>query len=79
VKYTAFNNLVGKYEFLVMPIGLQNAPCNFMRAMNLIFEGLMRDPNLKQDCGILVYLVDIMSFPRLRINTWTSSCWYWKG
>jgi hypothetical protein len=62
VKYTAFNTLVGKYEFLVMPMGLQNAPGSFMRAMNLIFEGLMWDPNLRQDCGILVYLDDILIF-----------------
>jgi hypothetical protein len=62
IQYTAFNTLVGKYEFLVMPMGLQNAPGSFMRAMNLIFEGLMWDPNLKQKSGILVYLDDILIF-----------------
>jgi hypothetical protein len=62
IQYTAFNTLVGKYEFLVMPMGLQNAPGSFMRAMNLIFEGLMWDPNLKQNYGILVYLDDILIF-----------------
>jgi len=30
IKYTAFNTLVGKFEFLVMPMGLQSAPGSFM-------------------------------------------------
>ena len=62
VKYTAFNTLMGKYEFLVMPMGLQNAPGSFMRAMNHIFDGLMWDPNSKQTSGVLVYLDDILIF-----------------
>jgi hypothetical protein len=62
IKFTAFNTLVGKYEFLVMPMGLQNAPGSFMRAMNLIFDGLLWDPNLRQTYGILVYLDDILVF-----------------
>jgi hypothetical protein len=62
VKYTAFNTLVGKYEFLVMPMGLQSAPGSFMRAMNKVFDGLMWDPNVRQDSGILVYLDDILIF-----------------
>jgi hypothetical protein len=62
VKYIVFNIVVGKYEFLVMPMALQNAPCNFMRPMNHIFEGLMWDPNLKQDYGIIVYLDDILIY-----------------
>ena len=62
VKYTAFNTLLGKYEFLVMPMGLQNAPGSFMRAMNTIFDGLLWDPNLRQQYGVLVYLDDILIF-----------------
>jgi hypothetical protein len=62
VKFTAFNTLLGKYEFLVMPMGLQCAPGVFMRAMNHIFEGLLWDPNLRQECGVLVYLDDILIF-----------------
>ncbi len=62
IKYTAFNTLLGKYEFLVMPMGLQNAPGSFMRAMNKIFDGLMWDPNIRQESGILVYLDDILIF-----------------
>ena len=61
-KCTAFNTLMGKYEFLVMPMGLQNAPGSFMRAMNHIFDGLMWDPNSKQTSGVLVYLDDILIF-----------------
>jgi hypothetical protein len=62
VKFTAFNTLLGKYEFLVMPMGLQCAPGVFMRAMNHVFEGLLWDPNLRQECGVLVYLDDILIF-----------------
>ncbi len=62
VQYTAFNTLLGKYEFLVMPMGLQSAPGSFMRAMNQVFDGLLWDPNLRQDCGVLVYLDDILIF-----------------
>jgi len=62
IKYTAFNTLVGKFEFLVMPMGLQNAPGSFMRAMNKVFDGLLWDPNLRQDYGMLVYLDDILIF-----------------
>mgnify|MGYP000432080184 CR=1 FL=1 len=62
IQYTAFNTLLGKYEFLVMPMGLQSAPGSFMRAMNNIFGDLMWDPNIRQDYGILVYLDDILIF-----------------
>jgi len=62
IPYTAFNTLLGKYEFLVMPMGLQNAPGSFMRAMNHIFDGLIWDPNMRQQSGILVYLDDILIF-----------------
>jgi hypothetical protein len=63
-KYTAFNTMLGKFEFLVMPMGLQNAPGSFMRAMNLIFDGLIWDPNCRKDSGILVYLDDIVIFSK---------------
>jgi hypothetical protein len=62
IKYTAFNTMLGKYEFLVMPMGLQNAPGSFMRAMNLIFDDLIWDPNSRKEAGILVYLDDIVIF-----------------
>jgi len=64
VKYTAFNTLAGKFEFLVVPMGLQNSPGSFMRAMNKVFEGLLWDPNSRQECGILVYLDDILVFSK---------------
>ena len=62
IKYIAFNTLLGKYEFLVMPMGLQSAPGSFMRAMNQVFDGLIWDPNLRQTSGVLVYLDDILIF-----------------
>jgi Reverse transcriptase (RNA-dependent DNA polymerase). len=73
IKYTAFNTLIGKYEFLVMPMGLQSAPGSFMRAMNQVFDGLMWDPNIRQDSGILVYLDDILLFSQTRRPTHGSS------
>jgi hypothetical protein len=62
VKYTAFNTMLGKFEFLVMPMGLQSTPGSFMRGMNLIFDDLIWDPNSRKDAGILVYLDDIVIF-----------------
>ena len=62
IKFSAFNTLLGKYEFLVMPLGLQNAPGSFMRAMNQVFDGLLWDPNKRQEYGVLVYLDDILIF-----------------
>jgi hypothetical protein len=64
--------MLGKYEFLVMPMGLQNAPGSFMRAMNLIFDGLIWDPNCRKDSGILVYLDDIVIFSKTEVNIWRS-------
>jgi hypothetical protein len=64
VKYTAFNTMLGKYEFLVMPMGLQSAPGSFMRAMHTIFDDLIWDPNSRKECGILVYLDDILIFSK---------------
>jgi hypothetical protein len=40
-----------------------------MRAMNHIFEGLMWDPNLKQDCGIMydILIVSLTEDQRMEI------------
>jgi hypothetical protein len=62
VKYTAFNTMMGKCEFLVMPMGLQNVPGSLPRATNIIFDDLIWDPNTRQESGILVYLDDIVIF-----------------
>ena len=51
---TAFLTLQGLYEYLVIPIGLCNAPATFQRLMNLTFSDLIR-------C-MTIYLDDILVF-----------------
>lgn len=42
VSKTAFCTHEGHYEFLVMPIGLTNAPATFQSLMNEVFKGQLR-------------------------------------
>ena len=41
VPKTAFSTRYGYYKWLVMPIGLTNAPAAFMRAMNNLFSDML--------------------------------------
>jgi hypothetical protein len=52
---TAFRTRHGSFEFLVMPLGLCNAPSTFQRFMNEIFADLV-------DVTVVVYLDDILIF-----------------
>ncbi len=52
---TAFNCRYGKFEYLVMPLGLCNAPAVFQRFMNDILHDLI-------DEGIVIYLDDILIY-----------------
>lgn len=52
---TAFKTKYGHFEFLVMPIGLRNAPPTFQALMNSIFRECI-------DEFIVVYLDDILIF-----------------
>lgn len=60
VEKTAFKTKYGHFEFLVMPMGLRNAPATFQALMNSI---------LFRDCideFIVVYLDDILIFSESR-------------
>jgi hypothetical protein len=52
----AFNMLFSKFEFLVMPFRLYNAPATFQTMMN----GILQDLNF-----MVVYLNDILIFSDL--------------
>ena len=59
VPKTAFSCRYGTFEYLVMPMGLTNAPSTFQRVMNHVFFDLL------DDC-VIVYLDDILIFSRTK-------------
>jgi hypothetical protein len=52
---TAFNTRMGKFEYLVMPMGLTNAPATFQTLMNTVLQPYL-------DRFVIVYLDDILVF-----------------
>ena len=52
---TAFLTRYGLYKWVVMPMGLTNAPATFMRTMNNLFLGML-------DYGMAVFLDDILVY-----------------
>ena len=52
---TTFRTRYGSFEFLVMPMGLTNAPATFQHFMNDIFQDM-------SDLFVVVYLDDILVF-----------------
>ena len=59
IEKTAFNTKYGKFEYLVLPMGLCNAPATFQTLMNKIFADVM-------DIFIVVYMDDLLVFSRTK-------------
>ena len=54
---TTFRTRYGHYEFLIMSIGLKNAPTTFMDIMNRVFKPYV-------DMFVIVFIYDILVYSR---------------
>ena len=59
IEKTAFRTRYGSFEYLVLPMGLCNAPGTFMQLMNDTFRDML-------DKSVLVFLDDILVFSRTK-------------
>ena len=79
IEKTAFSTPDGHYEFLVCPFGLKNAPIDFSRTMNELFEKLKFVENFLDDITVhsktfdehiehLKIVFDILRKAKLKFN-----------
>ena len=54
---TAFNTKYGQFEYMVMPMGLCNAPATFQSLMNAIFSDCIDD-------FLVVYMDDLLIYSK---------------
>lgn len=59
VEKTAFNTKYGQFEYLVLPMGLCNAPATFQTLMNTVFHDCI-------DVFMVVYMDDLLIYSRTR-------------
>ena len=55
VPKTAFSTRHGHYKWLVMPMGLTNAPATFMRTMNNLSSDML-------DRGVVAFMDDVLPY-----------------
>jgi hypothetical protein len=72
VEKTAITTPFGHWEYLVLPMGMANAPSIFMALMNDVFMGM------EHFC--LVYLDDVLVYWPIALKSMqTTSGWSWLG
>lgn len=59
IEKTAFNTKYGQFEYLVLPMGLCNAPATFQTLMNQVFHDCI-------DVFMVVYMDDLLIFSKTR-------------
>jgi hypothetical protein len=56
---TAFRTRYGYYKYLVMPVGMANAPASFQNMINEIFKDMI-------DLGVVTYIDDVLIYSQTK-------------